>query len=88
MVTSSLAYAGTEGKVEVQFQTIRSLGSRRGEWSVPRPGRFIPGKDPEEIENYIDAYDFLVVYLEGKKQSGDLDVDGKILISGYSRNRV
>lgn len=74
--------------MEVELQPIRSLGSRRGEWSVPRPGRFIPGKYPVAIETYINAYDFLVGCLEGKKQSGDLDVDGKILISGYSRYRV
>lgn len=74
--------------MEVQFQPIRSLGYRRDEWSAPRPVRFIPGKDPVAIETYIDAYDFLVGCLEREKQSGDLDVDGKILISGYSRNRV
>jgi hypothetical protein len=25
------------------------LGGRRGGWSAPRPGRFIPGKDPVPI---------------------------------------
>ena len=74
--------------MEVQLQPFRSLGPRRGGWSVQRPGRFIPGKDPVPIEIYIDAYDFLVRYLEGKKQSGYLDVDEKILISGYSRYRM
>ena len=74
--------------MEVQIQPFRSLGSRRGGWSVPHRSRFIPGKDPVPIEIYIDAYDFLVGRLEGKKQSRDLDVDGKILISGYSRYRM
>jgi hypothetical protein len=25
---------------------LLDLGTRRGEWSEPRPGRFTPGKDP------------------------------------------
>jgi hypothetical protein len=74
--------------VAVQLQPLRRLGSRRGGWSVPRPGRFIPEKDPVPIEIYIDSYDLLIGYLKGKKQSGDLDVGEKILISGYSRYRV
>jgi hypothetical protein len=28
---------------------FRDLGTRRGEWSAPRLGRFIPGKDPVPI---------------------------------------
>ena len=54
--------------MELQRQPIRSLRSSRGGWSVPRPGRFIPGKDQAPIEVYVDAYDFLVGCLEGKEQ--------------------
>jgi hypothetical protein len=28
---------------------ILNLGTRRGGWSAPRPGRFTPGKDPVPI---------------------------------------
>jgi hypothetical protein len=42
---------GTEGprgsRVIAPF--IRDLGDRRGGWSVPRRGRFTPGKDPVPI---------------------------------------
>jgi len=47
------------------LQPIRSLGSRMGGGSVPRPGRFIPRKDPVLIEIYIDAYDFWSDVLKG-----------------------
>jgi hypothetical protein len=32
------------------FNCRVNLGTRRGGWSAPRPGRFTPGKDPVPIE--------------------------------------
>ena len=37
------------GGVEVQIYSFLNLGARWGGWSMPRPGRFTPGKDPVSI---------------------------------------
>ena len=34
------------GEAEIKLQPPSNLGTRRGGWSAPRPGRFTPGKDP------------------------------------------
>jgi hypothetical protein len=36
---------GLEGSRSIAL-LILNIGARRGGWSAPRPGRFIPGKDP------------------------------------------
>jgi hypothetical protein len=38
-----------QGGVKVLLYFFFNLGIRWGEWLLPRPGRFTPGKDPVPI---------------------------------------
>ena len=45
---------GGRGGVEVQLYSFFNVGARWGGWSMPRPGRFTPGKDPAPTCRKLD----------------------------------